>query len=161
VNPKYTVMLDRSVGRFVYPLHRRLYTLTGGAIGHRSGLGPVLLLTVTGRKSGLPRVTPLLYMPDGDAFVVVGSNGGRPDPPQWLLNLEANPEATVQAGRQRAAVRAEILGGAEAEAMWPRLDHHYPGWRYYQSLTDREITPVRLVRAESAPSGRADRDRPG
>jgi F420H(2)-dependent quinone reductase len=145
MDPRYTVTLDRTMGRWVYPLHRHLYQLTDGRVGHRSWLGPILLLTATGRKTGQPRVTPLLYMPDGPDFVVVGSNAGRPGPPQWLLNLEADPEAGVQAGRRRVPVLAQVLRGDDAAELWPRLDRHYPGWSYYQQLTDRPILPVRLV----------------
>src|SRR5438034_1014549 len=81
------VRLDRTVGRFIYPVHRMLYRLTGGRVGQKSAQGPMLLLTTTGRKSGQPRTQPLLYMPDGDNYVVVASNGGRDQPPAWWLNL--------------------------------------------------------------------------
>jgi len=142
--PKVSVALDRTVGRWIYPLHRRLYLLTGGTVGLRSPAGPILLLTTTGRQSGQPRTTPLLYLPDGEDFVVVASNGGRPDPPNWLRNLETAPEATVQVGRRKVAVRARILDGPEAAELWPRLDRHYAGWRHYASLTGRPIPPVVL-----------------
>jgi deazaflavin-dependent oxidoreductase (nitroreductase family) len=146
VDPKRTVAFDRRFGRWFYPLHRRLYRLTGGLIGQRSAMGPMLLLTTTGRRTGERRTTPLLYMPDGDGYVVVGSNGGRDRPPAWLLNIEALPSAEVQVGRRRAAVAAEVLRGADAEGLWPRLAEHYPGWAYYRQLTDREIPVVRLRR---------------
>lgn len=141
---RYTVAIDRTVGRHIYPLHVRLYRLTGGLVGHWSPLGPMLLLTTTGRRSGQRRTTPLLYMPDGHDFLVVGSNGGRDRSPAWLLNLEAAPLATVQAGRARHDVRAEVLRGQERAAVWPRLVDHYSGWDHYQQLTDRDIPAVRL-----------------
>ena len=144
MNPKVTVWFDRKVGRRFYPWHRRLYQMTGGLVGHRSGLGPILLLTTTGRRSGQARTTPLLYMPDGDDFVVVGSNGGRDQPPAWLLNLGARPQATVQAGRRRFPATAEVLDKEAREALWPRLTDHYQGWSYYQTLTDRDLPVVRL-----------------
>jgi F420H(2)-dependent quinone reductase len=142
--PKVTVALDRTFGRWIYPLHRRLYLRTGGAVGLRSPLGPILLLTTTGRKTGQPRTTPLLYLPDGDAFIVVASNAGRPDPPNWLRNLERSPEAAVQVGRRKVAVKARILDGPEAAELWPRLDRHYAGWRHYATLSGRPIPPVVL-----------------
>lgn len=145
VSPKITVAFDRTVGRWFYPLHRSLYRLTGGMIGHRSGLGPMLLITTTGRKSAQKRTTPLLYMPDGDDFVVVGSNGGRDAPPSWLLNLEADPRASVQVGRETKTVDAHVLRGPDKQAIWPRMLDHYSGWAYYQQLTEREIPVVRLV----------------
>ena len=145
MNPRYTVAFDRTVGRWFYPLHRRLYLLTGGVIGHRSGMGPMLLMTTTGRRTGERRTTPLLYMPDGDDYFVVGSNGGRDRPPAWLLNLEATPGAEIQVGRRTMTVRADVLRGADAETVWPRLTDHYAGWGHYQGLTEREIPVVRLV----------------
>jgi F420H(2)-dependent quinone reductase len=144
VNPKHAVIFDRKFGRWFYPLHRRIYQLTGGLIGHHSATGPILLLTTTGRRTGQRRTTPLLYMPDGDDFVVVGSNGGRDRPPAWLLNVEALPQAAIQVGRKKIAVEAEVLRGGAREAIWPRLFQHYQGWDYYRQLTDREIPVVRL-----------------
>jgi F420H(2)-dependent quinone reductase len=145
MNPRWSVAFDRKVGRWFYPMHRRLYEATDGRIGHRSPMGPMLLLTTTGRRSGQARTTPLLYMPDGDTPVVVGSNGGRPQAPAWLLNLEADPMAHVQVARRRWAVRAEVLRGESAAPLWPSLNAHYNGWSYYQQLTDRELPVVRLV----------------
>jgi len=144
VDPRRTVAFDRRFGRRFYRMHCRVYRLTGGLIGHRSSMGRMLLLTVTGRKSGQARTTPLLYMPDGTDFVVVGSNGGRDQPPAWLLNLEAHPEAAIQVGRHRHAVTAEVLRGPAARDLWPRLIAHYEGWGYYRTLTEREIPVVRL-----------------
>jgi len=148
IAPKITVALDRSIGRWIYAAHGRLYRLTDGAIGHRSMFGPILLLTTTGRRSGQPRTTPLLYLPDGEDFIVVASNGGRPAAPLWLRNLEVDPAASVQVGRRHVPVRARILSGNEAAALWSRLNRHYAGWQDYQSLTPRTIPPVRLTPAE-------------
>ncbi len=144
MDPKNAVRLDRSVGRWVYPLHRAVYKLTGGLVGHKSGTGPILLLTTTGRRTGRPRTNPLLYLADGDDYVVVGSNGGRDRAPAWSLNLFARPEAIVQVGRKKMAAKAEILGPDERRKLWPKLTSFYKGWGYYQQLTDRELPVVRL-----------------
>jgi deazaflavin-dependent oxidoreductase (nitroreductase family) len=142
---KFTVWFDRTIGRHSYRIHRSLYRWTGGVIGHRTPAGPMLLLTTVGRKSGQPRTNPLLYMPDGANFVVVGSNGGRPQPPAWILNLTATPEVDLQVGRRRCRAVAQVLSGEAKAAMWPRLLEHYPGWGSYQALTEREIKVVSLV----------------
>ena len=142
------MLFDRLVGRRFYRLHRRLYELTDGRIGHRSPAGPILLLTTIGRKSGKPRTTPLLYMPDADDYLVVASNGGRNEPPEWLRNLEASPDARVRAGREVHPVRGDVLWGADADVLWPSLAAFHPGWRRYQRLTEREIPIVRLVRRD-------------
>ena len=148
MNPRTAVLIDRTVGPLVYRLHRWMYRMTGGLLGQSSSVGPMLLLTTTGRRSGQARTVPLLYMEDGGRFVVVGSNGGRPQPPAWLLNLTANPRADVQVGRLRHRVQAEILHGAARGDLWTRLGQFYAGWAHYQTLTDRSIpvvvlTPVR------------------
>jgi deazaflavin-dependent oxidoreductase (nitroreductase family) len=145
MKPTTAVRIDRTVGRLIiYPLHRLMYRLTGGLLGASSSVGPMLLLTTKGRRSGEARTVPLLYMEDGSRFVVVGSNGGRPAPPAWLLNLRANPNAEVQVGRQRHRVRAEILDGAARGPLWERLTKFYEGWAHYQALTDRSIPAVVL-----------------
>jgi deazaflavin-dependent oxidoreductase (nitroreductase family) len=142
VRAKLSVHFDRTIGRRFYRIHRFVYRWTGGLIGHRTPAGPILLLTTVGRKSGHRSTTPLLYMPDGPLFVVVGSNGGRDQPPAWVLNLAATPAAEIQVGRRRLPVEAHILTGEEKAAMWPRLLAHYKGWGHYQQLTAREIRVV-------------------
>ena len=144
VDPRTAVRIDRTVGRVIYRLHRWLYRLTGGAIGHQTSQGPMLLLTTKGRRSRQERTVPLLYMPHGECFVVVGSNGGRQAPPAWLLNLRADPEARVQVGRRRLAVHATILDGEAKSAIWRQLTEFYRGWAHYQTLTDRSIPAIVL-----------------
>jgi deazaflavin-dependent oxidoreductase (nitroreductase family) len=139
---KLSVLFDRTIGRRLYRVHRFLYRLTGGIIGHRSLAGPMLLLTTVGRKSGQRRTTPLLYMADGPRFVVVGSNGGRPSAPAWVLNVMATPAVDLQVGRRKLHAEARLLAGEERAAMWPRLLTHYPSWGAYQELTERQIRVV-------------------
>jgi deazaflavin-dependent oxidoreductase (nitroreductase family) len=142
---KITVGFDRAIGRHSYKVHRFMYKKSGGWIGHRSLGGPMLLLTSIGRKSGQERTNPLLYMPDGPNFVVVGSNGGRPQPPAWILNLTANPAVSLQVGRRKCQADAHFLDADERAEMWPRLNAHFKGWSQYQQITDRELKVVSLV----------------
>ena len=126
---KITVWFDRVAGRPFYRMHRVLYEWTGGWIGHRTPAGRMLLLSTVGRKTGQRRTNPLLYMPDGPNLVVVGSNGGRAQPPAWILNLAATPRVEVQVGRRKLEADARILTDEERMAMWappgrslPRLE---------------------------------------
>ena len=144
----FTVWLDRTVGRVVYRLHRRLYRLTGGPAGHRSPLGPILLLTTHGHRSGYPRTVPLLYFVDGGRHLVMGSNGGRPGRPGWLYNVRANANVGVQVGRRRFAGEDRQLTEGERDEVWPRLTTSYPGWAHYQTITDRVIEVVALAPRE-------------
>ena len=148
MKPKNAVRLDRTIGRWVYRFHLFIYRLTFGLIGHRTSQGPVLLLTTLGRKSGTLRTTPLLYMPDESTdpqvFYVVGSNGGRPNAPGWILNLGDHSSCVVQAGRRSYLAVGEVLDDVAKAEIWPELTEYYSGWSYYETLTDREIHPVRL-----------------
>src|SRR5271154_1590532 len=103
---KLTVAIDRTVGRTIYRWHVRLYRLTRGFIGHKSPVGPMLLLETRGRRSGVTRSVTLLYLEQATNFYVVASNGGRPDHPEWLLNVIAQPDVTVQVGARRFAAIA-------------------------------------------------------
>lgn len=132
----------KSFGKF----HRWIYRLSGGTILGTLGLGrKVLLLTTTGRKSGARRTTPLIYMPDGERFVIYGSNGGQETPPAWLLNLEADPRAEVEVGRRRVAVTAHVAEGAERERLLPAAHAYNPHWKGYQEHARRCIPLVVLT----------------
>ena len=106
---------------------------------------PVLLLTTTGRKTGRRHTIPLLYLEDGENFVVVASNGGAPRHPAWWSNLRADPEANVEIGGRELRARAQKASPEEKEWLWPRLVAMYGAYENYQRRTDREI-PVVILR---------------
>jgi deazaflavin-dependent oxidoreductase (nitroreductase family) len=127
--------------------HAQVYRLTGGLIGHRfPGAPPTLLLHHVGAKSGTHRITPLTYIRDGDDLVLVASKGGHPRNPAWFHNLRANPEVTVQIGRERRPVRARVAPAGERARLWPEVVRTYAGYDAYQARTDREIPLVILER---------------
>ncbi len=125
-------------------LHRTVYRASGGKIGGKIAGVDVVLLTTTGRKSGRRRTTPLLAFREGDGFVVIASNGGQTWPPAWWLNLEASPEATVELGRDRIAVRARVLEGGDRERLWQRAVAGYAGYAGYAAKAGRTIPVVLL-----------------
>lgn len=142
-------LADRSwpLLRRVMGLHTQVYRATNGAVGHRfPGAPPVLLLDHVGARSGARRTTPLIYVRDGDDVVIVASKGGHPKHPAWFHNLRANPDATVQIGGERRAVRARVATPAERERLWPMAVRAYSGYRDYQRRTRREIPLVILSR---------------
>lgn len=128
-----------------------LYRKTGGRIGGKWRIGagfkkpvPTLLLEHRGRKSGKTFVAPLLYMRDGADVVVVASQGGRRDNPQWYRNVVADPDVHIEIGGERRAVRARTATAEERAQLWPRLVEVYADFDTYQSWTEREIPVVIL-----------------
>ena len=136
-------MLMKTIGK----VHSALYRLTSGSLGAKLGGRPMLLLTTTGRKSGKSRTTPLQYMTDGENMVVVASNGGNQRHPAWWFNIDANPEATAQAGKVTQRVRAETANEEERARLWPILVEGYPGYQGYEDETERTV-PVVILRPQ-------------
>lgn len=132
-------------------LNTKVYRATGGRLFGTFDTAPVLLLHHVGRKTGEPRVAPVIYLTDGDDLVVVASYGGAPKHPAWFLNLQAAPDTTVEIGRERLAVRARIASPEERARLWPQLTGVYPAFDDYQARTGgREIPLVILSRRDAA-----------
>ncbi len=125
--------------RILGKLNVPVYRLTRGRLLGRVGRAPVLLLTTTGRRSGQPRTTPVLYLADGERLIVIGSNAGNERPPAWALNLESHPDGEVQVRGRRAKVRARIAEGQERDELWRRMNEQYAGFDDYRGRTQREI----------------------
>jgi F420H(2)-dependent quinone reductase len=134
----------RLMNRGTASRHAAMYRRTGGKVGGKIGEMPVLLLTTTGRKSGQPRTVPLNYLPDGKNYVVTASNSGRDEPPLWFLNLQSNPQATVQVGRRTIPVTAKEATPQEKARLWAILTRKARQYAEYQKLTERDIPMVVL-----------------
>jgi deazaflavin-dependent oxidoreductase (nitroreductase family) len=130
------------------PVDRWIQRVSGGrftVIG-RHGL-PALLLTSTGRRSGEPRTQPLLYAPDGDGYVVIGSNWGQSHHPLWTENLMACPDAVVAVDGVTVPVRATLATGAERDRLWRLLLAQWPAYATYERrAAGRELRIFRLSR---------------
>lgn len=119
------------------------YKVSGGKVGGKFLQGaPVALLTTIGRKSGEPRVSPLLFLRDSDRVVLVASQGGRTNNPMWYLNLKADPKVTVQIKKEVLALTARDATEAEREQYWPELVAMYSSFEDYQNWTNRVIPIV-------------------
>jgi deazaflavin-dependent oxidoreductase (nitroreductase family) len=118
-----------------------------GRVGGRFEGRTLLLLHTVGRKSGVERVNPLAYYPDGDRYVIIASKGGAPTNPDWYYNLLANPRVTVEVGTETFEVEAVELSGEERDLLWKKIVDAMPGFGDYEKKTDRIIPLFALTRA--------------
>jgi len=152
--------------RFVDPYlryHKWVYERSDGRVGKHSNRIPALLLTTTGRKSGLARTNGLTYCTDRGDLVVVASNGGSDRPPAWLLNIRDDPRVTVRVGRNVFGATAREASSEEQAQLWPKVNRanrgmsrlFHPGvtGRYdvYQRHTSRLI-PVVIIHPDRQPA---------
>ena len=119
--------------------HVAIYRKTGGLLGGRIRGLRVLLLTTTGRKSGQQRTQPLNYLRDGRNYVVTASNSGKDSYPAWYLNLESNPQASIQVRRRTIPVVARVATEEERERLWKELTAKGRNYAEYEKMTDRHI----------------------
>lgn len=127
------------------PLDRVLLRISRGRVSTTSMVMPSLILFTTGAKSGLPRETPLIYLPDGKRIVLIASNGGQPQHPGWYHNLRANPQARVLRGGREGSYHARETVGIEREALWQRAVALYSGYGVYQGRSDGRQIPVLVL----------------
>jgi deazaflavin-dependent oxidoreductase (nitroreductase family) len=107
---------------------------------------PVMVLTTTGAKSGLPRTAVVAFSRDGDDYVVVGSKSGEPDDPAWFTNLRVNPVVTVEADGKKFQASATVAEGADRDTLWDAHVAEHPQFAEYPAKTDRIIPIARLKR---------------
>ena len=123
------------------------FRANGGKVGGQFEGAPLLLLTTTGRRSGAPRTSPMMYLDDGQGrWLVFASKAGAPTHPDWFLNLQANPQVSVEIGdRSGVPATAVVLEGAERDRWYNEQASRYPGFAEYQDKTDRVIPVVALT----------------
>ena len=138
-------MTDKEFKRlrqFIKPFSRFnvfLYKLTGGRLmGKFQGM-PVVLITMTGARTGRKRTIPLMYVPYEQGVIIVASQGGAPKSPVWYKNLVAHPEIEAQYMGEKMKLRARQVDDAEKAKVWPTCVKYYPPYEDYQARTDRNI----------------------
>ena len=138
-------MPPNALFKAVNAVHRPLFRLTKGKVGGRGGGMPVLVLTTTGRKSGARRSSMLTSpLRLGESIVLVASRGGDDRNPDWLFNIEADPEVEVEIDGRSAPMRARVADAAERADLWPRIVADHANYGSYQAKTEREIPVVVL-----------------
>lgn len=124
--------------------HVRRYQETDGKVGYIWNGATTLLLTTTGRTTGQPRTTPLIFARDGEDYLVVASVGGAPQHPNWYKNLTANADAHIQVRGEHLHVRARAATEDEKPRLWGIAAAQWPNYDVYQTRTEREIPVVVL-----------------
>jgi deazaflavin-dependent oxidoreductase (nitroreductase family) len=106
----------------------------------------LLLLHTTGAKTGLERVSPMMYMQVGDSWAVFASKAGADTNPDWYHNMIANPNVQIEVGTETIDVIGRDLNDDEREPIWTAQKAAYPGFAGYERKTSRQIPVVLLSR---------------
>ena len=117
-----------------------------GRVGGNFEGAPLLLLHSTGARSGQERVSPMMYQAAGHGFAVFASKAGADTDPDWLHNLRAHPEASIEVGTETLEVTARVLDEKEREPIWETQKARFPGFADYEAKTSRVIPVVMLDR---------------
>lgn len=143
--PPRIVPMVRAIMKLASRFNVWLYQRTDGRFGGKFVIGgaPVCLLTMTGRKTGLRRTTPLIHIPHGEDILLVASQGGLDTHPLWYRNLLANPDVEINAFGNVRQMIARQATPEEKSALWPTIRAVHPDFDEYQARTDRDI-PVMI-----------------
>jgi deazaflavin-dependent oxidoreductase (nitroreductase family) len=106
---------------------------------------PLLLLHHVGAKSGEERIAPLVYLADGERYVIFASKGGAPENPAWYHNLKAHPETRIEVGEQTLEVVAHEAESEERDRLYTTQAAVAPQFAEYQEKTDRVIPVIVLT----------------
>jgi deazaflavin-dependent oxidoreductase (nitroreductase family) len=129
------------------PIIEEFRTNEGKVGGYFAGK-PMLILHTKGRKTGLPRANPLVYLADGDRFVIIASKGGAPKDPQWYRNLVADPNVEIEVGTRTIPVKAIVITGLERDELYARQVERMPAFADYERKTERTIPLIALEPVE-------------
>lgn len=123
------------------------FRANGGRCGGQFEGNPMILITMTGAKSGRSLTTPLSYFADGDDCIIFASAGGAPKHPNWYHNLVANPHIVIERGDEKYSAQAVLTEGQDRTDAFNKMVEAMPRFGDYQANTSREIPIFRLVRA--------------
>ena len=119
-----------------------------GIVGGTYDGRPLLILSTSGAKTGRPHITPLMYLPDGDRWIIFGSKAGAPRHPDWYHNLVANPQVTLEVGTESFEAQATVLTGEERGQLYAKQVQLFPFFGDYERNTPREIPVIALTRRD-------------
>lgn len=113
--------------------------------GKIAWFGSLLLLHTQGAKSGKEHINPVVYIPDGERWLIIASKGGAPTNPDWYYNIQANPRVTVEIGAETLQAQASILSEPERTRVYDKIAHAMPSFAEYRDRTTRTIPVVALT----------------
>ena len=116
----------------------------GASMGDRQ----LLLLTTTGRRSGERRTSPMMFVREEDRLLVIASNAGATEDPQWYRNLVADPHVHVEIPGQEFDARATPLEGAVYDRAWGDIKAKFPFFAEHEQKAGRKIPVVALTEAD-------------
>ena len=137
-------MPPKAALRAVSNFHKTLFRISGGRLGATLRGGQVVFLTTTGRKTGKERTWPLVGVPHGGDWLVIGSNNGADEHPSWYLNVTANPEVSLAVNNITTKMRARVATGDERTELWAYVTTEQHVFTSYESKTSRQIPVVVL-----------------
>ena len=116
-----------------------------GKVGGYFKGAPLLLLHHTGARSGKARLNPMMFLKDGERYLVFASKGGADTNPDWYYNMKAHPDVQIEVGDEKFDAHAEEITGPERDALFKRQASIYPTFTEYQLKTKRMIPVIALV----------------
>ena len=126
-------------------LHVGLYRMSGGKFANKIANLPILLITTFGRKSGKPFTNPVVYLKEGQDYLVAATNGGADTDPGWYLNLKTRPEAKIEVGNTTFTVQAMIAKGEERTRLYEKFKTASSNFVKYENSTSRVLPVIRLT----------------
>jgi deazaflavin-dependent oxidoreductase (nitroreductase family) len=132
-------------------LDRGLLRLTGGRFT-TAGRGRVGFLRVRGARSGVERITPLVWTADGESLLLVASRGGDIKHPAWYRNLITNPEVGFSIDGTERHYRARVATAAERPRLWELVNRRYPGYAVYQQRAGAREIPIMVLEPRPPPA---------
>ena len=133
--------------RLFWTLQRGLYSVTGGRLGLRTAKADrwgMMCLHTVGRRTGEVRKAILGYFEDGPDLVTMAMNGWGDPEPAWWLNLQAQPDVTVDLPGGSRAVRGRAADKDERPRLWARWAVYDKDLDAYAALRSRETAVVIL-----------------
>ena len=116
-----------------------------GKVGGQFEGATLLLINHKGARTGKSRTNPVMYLKEGNRYIVFASKGGAPTNPDWYHNLKAHPDVKIEVGKETIDARAEEITGKERDRIYAEQASRYPQFAQYQRQTKRTIPIIAFI----------------